>query len=104
MTLGILLIGAYNGLVSSDMHPLRLIAPGRARRANMALRIVGNTLRLTLSAGLLLAAGLGVAGIGLSCDDWTEPRARPEPGSGRALCNATGLCAIAAIGAADVES
>lgn len=56
MIFGILLIGAYNGLVSSDMHPRRLIAPGRARRANMALRIVGNTLRLTLSTGLLFAA------------------------------------------------
>ncbi|OYT91635.1 MAG: hypothetical protein CFE43_12730 [Burkholderiales bacterium PBB3] len=59
--LGILLGGAYHYLVSSDLHPRHLIAPGRARRAHMALRIVGSTLRMTLSVGLMLAAILLLA-------------------------------------------
>jgi hypothetical protein len=56
LLLFVFLIAAFYCLHSIDLHPRFLLAPGRARRNRVALRIVATTLRLTLSIGLLLAA------------------------------------------------
>ncbi len=50
------LIAAFYSLFCADLHHRFLLAPGRARRNRFALRIVGTTLRLTLSVALVFAA------------------------------------------------
>jgi hypothetical protein len=52
----VFLIAAFYSLFCTDLHHRFLLAPGRARRNRFALRIVGTTLRLTLSVALVMAA------------------------------------------------